>query len=80
MAEADEPKRAELSGEENASSPDEAPQESGGSSEELAHAGTDAPFPVVGLGGSAGSLRALQTFFGQMPADSGMAFVVVVHL
>ena len=80
MAEADEPKRAEPSGEENSPSPDEAPKESGGSSEELAHAGTDAPFPVVGLGGSAGSLRALQTFFGQMPADSGMAFVVVVHL
>ncbi len=36
--------------------------------------------PVVGLGGSAGSLTALQSFFSEMAADSGMAFVVVVHL
>jgi two-component system CheB/CheR fusion protein len=36
--------------------------------------------PVVGLGGSAGSLGALQTFFEKMPADSGMAFVVILHL
>ena len=38
------------------------------------------PLPVVGLGGSAGSLAALQTFFSHLPADSGMAFVVVMHL
>jgi len=36
--------------------------------------------PVVALGGSAGSLGALQTFFQATPADSGLAFVVVVHL
>ena len=36
--------------------------------------------PVVGPGGSAGSLAALQTFFEKMPADSGMAFVVILHL
>jgi two-component system, chemotaxis family, CheB/CheR fusion protein len=36
--------------------------------------------PIVGLGGSAGSLRALQEFFSGMPGDSGMAFVVIVHL
>jgi two-component system, chemotaxis family, CheB/CheR fusion protein len=35
---------------------------------------------VVGLGGSAGSIRALQTFFSRMPGDSGLAFVVVLHL
>jgi two-component system, chemotaxis family, CheB/CheR fusion protein len=35
---------------------------------------------VVGLGGSAGSLGALQTFFSKMPGDSGLAFVVVLHL
>jgi two-component system CheB/CheR fusion protein len=35
---------------------------------------------VVGLGGSAGSLAALQTFFEKMPANSGMAFVVILHL
>jgi two-component system CheB/CheR fusion protein len=37
-------------------------------------------FPVVGLGASAGGLRPLLQFFAAMPADSGMAFVVVVHL
>jgi two-component system CheB/CheR fusion protein len=36
--------------------------------------------PMVGLGGSAGSIVALREFFGAMPADSGMAFVVVLHL
>jgi two-component system, chemotaxis family, CheB/CheR fusion protein len=35
---------------------------------------------VVGLGGSAGSIEALETFFSQMPEDSGLAFVVVLHL
>ncbi len=35
---------------------------------------------VVGLGASAGGLSALQTFFHQIPGDSGLAFVVVVHL
>lgn len=38
------------------------------------------PFPLVGLGASAGGIRALQTFFEQMPAESGMAFVVIMHL
>ena len=36
--------------------------------------------PLVGLGGSAGSIAALQVFFRSMPVDSGMAFVVVIHL
>lgn len=36
--------------------------------------------PMVGLGGSAGSLAPLQEFFRSMQADSGMAFVVVMHL
>jgi two-component system CheB/CheR fusion protein len=35
---------------------------------------------VVGLGGSAGSIRALQVFFSRMPVESGLAFVVVLHL
>lgn len=37
-------------------------------------------FPVVGIGASAGGLEALCTLFRQMPADSGMAFVIVLHL
>lgn len=36
--------------------------------------------PIVGLGGSAGGIRALQEFFAAMPVDSGMAFVVILHL
>lgn len=35
---------------------------------------------VVGLGGSAGSLDVLQKFFSKVPPDTGIAFVVVVHL
>ncbi|MDB5750609.1 MAG: signal transduction histidine kinase with CheB and CheR [Ramlibacter sp.] len=36
--------------------------------------------PVVALGGSAGSIEALQAFLGAMPPQSGLAFVVVIHL
>ncbi len=36
--------------------------------------------PMVGLGGSAGSINALTEFFRAMPANSGMIFVVVIHL
>ncbi|HEY6645143.1 chemotaxis protein CheB [Povalibacter sp.] len=35
---------------------------------------------VVGIGASAGGLEAFRTFFGHMPPDSGMAFVLVQHL
>ncbi|UXI68925.1 CheR family methyltransferase [Tahibacter amnicola] len=37
-------------------------------------------FPVVGLGASAGGLVALGRLFENMPADCGMAFVVILHL
>lgn len=37
-------------------------------------------FPIVGIGASAGGLRALQRFLGNLPEDTGMAFVVIVHL
>jgi two-component system CheB/CheR fusion protein len=37
-------------------------------------------FPVVGLGASAGGIQALITFFKNLPANTGMAFVVVLHL
>lgn len=36
--------------------------------------------PVVALGGSAGGIRALVSFFATVPADSGLAYVVVLHL
>jgi two-component system CheB/CheR fusion protein len=42
-------------------------------------AGGERPTLVV-LGASAGGIKALQTFFGNVPSDSGAAFVVVVHL
>jgi len=41
---------------------------------------SDLPFPVVGVGASAGGLVALKTLLESLPANSGMAFVVVVHL
>ncbi|MEX0719744.1 MAG: CheR family methyltransferase [Balneolaceae bacterium] len=37
-------------------------------------------FPVVGIGASAGGLKAIQGFFEQMPDNSGMAFIVIIHL
>jgi len=37
-------------------------------------------FPVVGIGASAGGLNAFEEFFLAMPADPGMAFVLVQHL
>ncbi|MBH2009705.1 MAG: PAS domain-containing protein [Xanthomonadaceae bacterium] len=37
-------------------------------------------FPVVGIGASAGGIAALQGFLRNLPPDSGMAFVVVMHL
>ena len=36
--------------------------------------------PVVGIGASAGGIKALQTFFEEVPQRTGAAFVVVVHL
>lgn len=35
---------------------------------------------VVAIGASAGSLQALREFFARIPADSGMAFVLVQHM
>ncbi len=39
-----------------------------------------ARFSIVGIGASAGGVEALEAFFAAMPAESGMAFVVVTHL
>ena len=41
---------------------------------------TPQAFPIVGLGASAGGLEALRVFFAAVPANSGMAYVVVVHM
>lgn len=37
-------------------------------------------FPVVGIGASAGGIDAFRSFFSRLPADGGMAFVVILHL
>jgi len=37
-------------------------------------------FPIVGIGASAGGLEALEIFLANVPADSGMAFVIIQHL
>lgn len=36
--------------------------------------------PIVGIGASAGGVKALQVLFEALPPDTGAAFVVVVHL
>jgi len=40
----------------------------------------DDSFPIVGIGASAGGMEAIETFFSAMPADVGMAFVIIQHL
>ncbi|MCB0614179.1 MAG: hypothetical protein KDC75_12750, partial [Phaeodactylibacter sp.] len=37
-------------------------------------------FPIVGIGASAGGLEALEQFLGNVPPNSGMAYVVIQHL
>ncbi|MBU0676048.1 MAG: PAS domain-containing protein [Proteobacteria bacterium] len=38
------------------------------------------PLPIVGIGASAGGLEAFGAFFSTMPADPGLAFILVPHL
>jgi two-component system CheB/CheR fusion protein len=45
---------------------------------EIARSSDD--FLVVGLGGSAGAIASFREFFRNVPADSGMAYVVILHL
>ncbi len=37
-------------------------------------------FPIVGIGASAGGLEALEQFLSHVPADCGIAFIVIQHL
>jgi two-component system CheB/CheR fusion protein len=39
-----------------------------------------APCPIVGIGASAGGLEAFRQLLGALPADTGMAYVLVQHL
>lgn len=41
---------------------------------------SDLPFPVVGIGASAGGLEAYLELFSELPPNTGMAFVLVQHL
>jgi two-component system CheB/CheR fusion protein len=43
-------------------------------------AATSLSFPVVGIGASAGGFEALITLLKRLPTDTGMAFIVVMHL
>src|SRR5213594_1846121 len=38
------------------------------------------PFPIVGIGASAGGLEAFTQLLKQLPTDTGMGFVLVQHL
>lgn len=60
--------------------PDLAEEESSDQIDTAAPARGYNTLPVVGLGGSAGSIEALQRFFSAMPPDSGMCFIVILHL
>jgi two-component system CheB/CheR fusion protein len=42
--------------------------------------GTDAAFPVVGIGASAGGLEALTRLIGALPEKPGLALVIILHL
>lgn len=41
---------------------------------------TSSPFPIVGIGASAGGLEAFKKFFDVMPSEAGVGFVLVQHL
>lgn len=41
---------------------------------------TSQGFRIIGIGASAGGLEAMGSFFGNMPAETNMAFVVIQHL
>jgi chemotaxis response regulator CheB len=55
--------------------PEETPSPPAESAREPSH-----PFPIVGIGASAGGLEALELFLANVPKNSGMAFVIVQHL
>jgi len=40
----------------------------------------DGSFPIIGIGGSAGSFSAFEKFFLHVPINSGMAFVIIMHM
>lgn len=59
---------------------DNSQEEENGREETSAVPAPEAPRAIVGIGASAGGLEALEQFFTHMPADTGMAFVLVTHM
>jgi two-component system CheB/CheR fusion protein len=51
-----------------------------GSTRESEDRSGEVPRAIVGIGASAGGLEAFEQFFTHMPADTGMAFVLVSHM
>lgn len=48
--------------------------------QKMVERGDEANFPIVAMGASAGGLEALSQFLESVPADSGLAYVVIQHL
>ena len=46
----------------------------------MTHSAINTPFPMVGIGASAGGLVALEQLLSHVPLNSGLAFVIVQHL
>ncbi len=49
-------------------------------SEQVESVARTSPSFVVGIGASAGGLESLEKLFQNLPADTGMAFVIIQHL
>jgi two-component system CheB/CheR fusion protein len=60
--------------------PEEKPPEVSSPEPSPTFATENTPSLMVGIGASAGGLEAMGDFFSRMPAQSGLAFVVVMHL
>ena len=60
--------------------PSPSPPESSAVSEEPARPPKECSLPIVGIGASAGGVEAISRLLGAVPADSPIAFVVVMHL
>jgi len=72
-------KHADTSGAQGPTPPEPAPG-APPASEEAVPPPQAVTVPIVAIGASAGGLEALQTFFANMPPDSGAAFVLIQHL
>ena len=56
------------------------PRKAESPADERDETGGGASFPIVGVGASAGGLEAFTHLLKALPADTGMAFVLVQHL